>query len=170
MKVGKPLPSEELLHRQVNPNFVRAGRITSEAFQPTKKDQGLLSVNRGSMCSAQEAHNAFIARGWSSWGTLTVAVTEVTAIQLHAFEAPLEVASDAEDRFVDVTHAVIDFRSLHDKKKDIEKRARTLRDNAVTRGAYEAKHPSRATAQAEVRSPDHPMEGADAQRQTTSTE
>jgi len=33
-----------LLHRQVNPAFVQSGRVTSQAFKPTPKDQGLLSV------------------------------------------------------------------------------------------------------------------------------
>ena len=160
MKVGKVLGPDELLHRQVNPNFVKAGRITSEAFQPTKKDKGLLSVNRGKMRSAEEAHRTFVARGWSSWGTLTVAVSEVVAVQLTALEAPLDVGQDPEDLFDDVTHAVIDFRSLNDNKKHIEKRARTLRDNAVRRGAYEAKEQSRATPPLETPLPEYATEPA----------
>ncbi len=147
MKVGKALAADELVHRQVNPNFVKDGRITSEALQPTKKDKGLLSVNRGSMCSAEEAHRAFTARGWSSWGTLTLAVSEVVAVQLTALEAPLDVADDPEDLFDDVTHAVVDYRSLNDNRKQIEKRARTLRDQAVKRGPFEAKKSGEAVAE-----------------------
>jgi hypothetical protein len=149
VKIGKALASAELVHRQVNPNFVKEGRITSEAFQPTKKDKGLLSVNRGEMCSAEEAHRTFVSRGWSSWGTLTVAVSEVTAVQLAVLEAPLDATQDPEDLFDDITHAVIDFRSLDDNKKQIEKRARTLRDNAVKRGAVKAQEPSSTLASAE---------------------
>lgn len=109
MKLGKSLGPDHLLHRQVNPKFVKDGRITSEAFQPTKKDKGLLSVNRGDLCSPEEAHRTFVARGWTSWGTLTVAVSEVVAVQLTALEAPLNVGDDPEDLFDDVSHAVIDF-------------------------------------------------------------
>jgi hypothetical protein len=163
VKVGKALASEELLHRQVNPNFMKDGRVTSAAFQPTKKDKGLLSVNRGSMCSAEEAHRAFVARGWSSWGTLTIAVSEVTAVQLTALEAPLNVADDPEEQFDDETHAVVDFRSLNDNKKQIEKRARILRDNAVRRGAYEAKEGPRVQTPAGTSTPAYGVGAAIAQ-------
>lgn len=35
----------ELLHRQVHPNWIRDGRITSQAFRPTKKDDNKLSID-----------------------------------------------------------------------------------------------------------------------------
>ena len=47
----------ELLYRQVHPTFVLAGRPTSAAFVPSKKDAGMLSVTRGSLVSAEAAWN-----------------------------------------------------------------------------------------------------------------
>jgi hypothetical protein len=33
-----------LLHRQINPSWVQQGRVTSQAFRPTPKDESKLSV------------------------------------------------------------------------------------------------------------------------------
>ena len=50
----KPDPSKrlielsELLHRQVHPSFLAEdGRPSRMAFEPTRKDEGYLSVSRG---------------------------------------------------------------------------------------------------------------------------
>lgn len=137
MKVGAHLAdSNELVHRQVHPNFVIGGRVTSAAFQPTKKDSGLLSVNRGSMRSAEESHRAFVAGGLTSWGTLSVSVAEIETEGLSAVEAPLSVDDDPPDMVNDESHAAIDFRSLSGERKLQEKRARKLRDAGVMRGPY----------------------------------
>ena len=36
-----------LLLRQIHPSFVQDGRVTSQAFRPTPKDESLLSVYDG---------------------------------------------------------------------------------------------------------------------------
>ena len=46
---------EELLFRQIHPNFITESRVTSQAFLPTAKDNKKLSVNRNTLTSAKEA-------------------------------------------------------------------------------------------------------------------
>ena len=52
---------DTLLLRQIHPAFVQAGRVTSQAFRPTPKDQSLLSVDNGSRISAAAAWQRFTA-------------------------------------------------------------------------------------------------------------
>ena len=47
--------------RQFHPAFVQAGRVTSQAFRPTPKDQSQLSVDNGSRISAEAAWRRFTA-------------------------------------------------------------------------------------------------------------
>ena len=50
----------EVLFRQVHPSWIQAGKPTSQAFRPTPKDRGLLSVSRSSKTTASaafELHN-----------------------------------------------------------------------------------------------------------------
>lgn len=39
-------PDTLLLH-QIHPSFIQYGRVTSQAFRPTPKDEGFLSVDDG---------------------------------------------------------------------------------------------------------------------------
>lgn len=47
---------EELLFRQVHPSFVRDGRPSRQAFGPTRKDNGELSVSRESLTTPEAAY------------------------------------------------------------------------------------------------------------------
>ena len=88
------------LHRQINPSWVQGGRITSQAFRPTEKDEGFLSVYDGDKISAENSWNHFtITRGYKSDGVYTIGVTDCLAVELSAREDPKEFAE----------HAVIDF-------------------------------------------------------------
>ena len=72
---------EELLFRQVHPSFVRDGRPSSQAFRPTAKDEGKLSVARGSLTTpagAFEVHTTGL--GLPSAGTWAVTVGECDAV------------------------------------------------------------------------------------------
>lgn len=48
-----------LLLRQIHPTFIQYGRVTSQAFRPTPKDEDQLSVDNGDMITAEEACRAF---------------------------------------------------------------------------------------------------------------
>jgi hypothetical protein len=82
----EPLSDDtELLFRQVNPGFVRDGRIGSQAFRPTPKDQRMLSVARGALTTAEAAfvrHTECLKL--SSAGTWAVTVGECAELGLPA--------------------------------------------------------------------------------------
>jgi len=93
----------ELLFRQVNPVFVRDGRVGSQAFRPTPKDQRMLSVARASRTTAEAAfqHHTGCLK-LSSAGTWAVTVGECSQLGLPA--RPDEVT---EQPCPDPAHAVV---------------------------------------------------------------
>lgn len=104
--------SAELLFRQVNPGFVRDGRVGSQAFRPTPKDKRLLSVARGARTTAEAAfklHTECIKL--SSAGTWAVTVQECAELDLAVL--PDEVT---DPPCPDPAHAVVDFTALTNSK------------------------------------------------------
>lgn len=102
----------ELLFRQVHPAFVRDGRVGSQAFRPTPKDQRLLSVARASLTTSSaafELHTACLKL--ASAGTWSVSVAECTALGLQARPDPI-----AQGPCPDPAHAVVDFTALTNSK------------------------------------------------------
>ena len=90
-----------LLFRQINPSWVQQGRVTSQAFKPTKKDERRLSVYDGAQVSAEESWEHFTElRGYSSIGVLAVSVGECHSVDLavepdpERFPAHVEVVFD----------------------------------------------------------------------------
>jgi hypothetical protein len=128
LEVGAVLLDEpsELLYRQVNPSWIHAGRVSSQAFVPTSKDGGLLSVDRSSITSAKDSWQRFVNSGYSSQGVWGVTVAEVTAVGLHARSDP------NPDGQTNPAHAVVDFRDLGGKPT--KKAAQALAANANYRG------------------------------------
>ena len=124
-EVADPLSDvEELLFRQVPPAWVDDCEPTSQAFRPTKKDEGQLSVSLGSLTSAEQAyvHHTTVLQRHSagSWG---ISVGEVVAANLMAF--PDEVDESP-------AHGYVDFSGL--SKGDCEKRSKLLLARARARG------------------------------------
>jgi hypothetical protein len=118
---------DELLLRQIAPAFVVDGAITSAAFTPTRKDEGLLSVSRGSLVTPQQAWARHTRdKGLKSVGTWGVSVTE----------SELPCHSDPTDDPPDDAHALIDFRGL--SRGAVERRAKQLREVATARGCLYA--------------------------------
>ncbi len=109
--VGERLTDpEELLHRQIHPDWIQAGRPSSQAFRPTPKDAGLLSVSRGSLTTAAAAYKLHTEqRGLKSAGVWSIRVQDCDDAELEAFGDPLP------EPVLDPAHAVIDFRALKDK-------------------------------------------------------
>jgi hypothetical protein len=97
----------ELLFRQVHPSFVRDGRPSSQAFRPTPKDAGKLSVARGSLTTAVGAFQHHTEHlGLSSAGTWGVTVAECLEQGLPALADPV---TSPPETVADPAHAVIDF-------------------------------------------------------------
>ena len=107
--------ADELLFRQVNPNWIREGRVSSQALRPTPKDSGLLSVDRGSMTTPEASFRLFTETlALASAGTWAVTVGECMSQGLTVLEAPLSsppepVANDA--------HAVVSYTAVSSRSQ-----------------------------------------------------
>lgn len=112
-----------LLLRQIHPSFVQDGRVTSQAFRPTPKDELQLSVDNGDHVSAEQAWRRFIANpACASVGVQALAHSDCTAHELPVIE----------DGQPYPEHCSIDFSAFD--KKTIEKKAKLLRAAAEARG------------------------------------
>lgn len=115
--------SATLLLRQVHPTWVQSGRVTSQVFKPTPKDQQRLSVYDGGQITAKDAWGHYTAKlGHKSAGVLAVSVEECQAQKLTAESDPTPFPE----------HAVIIFDDYTNSQ--IEKKAKCLRQYAVLRG------------------------------------
>jgi hypothetical protein len=125
---------DESLLRQVHPSFMRDGRPSSQAWRPTKKDQGYLSVARGALTDPQAAFEHYTQlKGLPSAGTWSVTVSECRAEDLKAYSDPLEATESAP---ADSAHAVIDFNALTNSR--VEAKATKLGRCATARGCLYA--------------------------------
>lgn len=114
---------DTLLLRQIHPSFVQDGRVTSQAFRPTPKDEFHLSVDNGDRLTAETAWRRFTADpACTSAGVQAVSQSECAAQALPVIE----------DGRPHPEHCSIDFSAF--EKKAIEKRAKLLRASAATRG------------------------------------
>ncbi len=134
MSSAPAFTDSELLHRQVHPNFVVAGRVSSQAFCPTAKDQNRLSVDRGSSASAEAAFRRYCAEGHKSAGVWSVTVGECSSLELPV----------AADPITDVTapnpaHAYVDFAATTSKqtKSKAQILARLANDRGIQHAASE---------------------------------
>ena len=93
-----------LLLRQIHPSWVREGRVTSQAFKPTPKDDRKLSVSNGDMVSPRDSWMNYIKRNLASHGVLAVSVLECAKHDLEVSPDPLLEQQD---------HTVIDFSTLN---------------------------------------------------------
>jgi len=102
---------QELLHRQVHPEWINDGRVSSQAFHPTRKDAGKLSVSRGSLVSAKEAYLRHTRKEYRSAGTWSVSVGECSAVGVRAYADPIG-KEDPRQLPEDDAHAVADFANV----------------------------------------------------------
>lgn len=123
----------EVLFRQVNPAFIRDGRVGSQAFRPTPKDERKLSVARSTLTSAAAAFELYTdCRELRSAGTWAVTVAECTNLGLKTRADPL-----SEPPCPDPAHAFVDFTELTNRK--VEAHGTRLARHANDRGRL---HPS----------------------------
>lgn len=100
--------NNELLLRQVHPNFIVESRITSQVFLPTEKDDKKLSVNRSSIISAQEAFDLHTnEKKLQSIGVWGISVGETSSFDSLLIECdPIEIPVR------DISHSLINFSKL----------------------------------------------------------
>ena len=113
-----------LLLRQVHPSFVDRGRITSQVFKPTTKDNDKLSVDDGDNTTAEAAFRNYTeCRNRQSVGVVAVTLDECDKLKLPVNPDPLKC---------DPSHTVIDFSGLSRNKQ--EAKAKILKNYADVRG------------------------------------
>jgi hypothetical protein len=113
---------DTLLLRQVHPSFIQQGRVTSQAFRPTPKDQNKLSMYDGDQIEPEPAYVHYIETlKFASVGVLAVTVAECG-------ELSLPVVADPEP-FPE--HVLVDYSAVD--KKDVEAKAKLLKAKAVNR-------------------------------------
>lgn len=123
---GYPVLADEaeLLLRQVHPAQLQVnGEPDSSAFMAKSPHNFLLSTRR-EFIGAERAYREWVANH-ESVGTFGVSVGEINRVSLSAFD-------DSSAPGMPAGHASIDFRGISDSA--CRKRARKLRDQAVTRG------------------------------------
>jgi len=114
--------SETLLYRQIHPSFVQLGRVTSQAFRPTPKDEQKLSVYDGDQITADNAYEHYVSSlELSSCGVMGLLCAECETLALTVQPDPAPFPE----------HAVIDFSDF--SKKQTEKKAKQLKARAEAR-------------------------------------
>lgn len=111
------------LFRQVNPFFIQAGKISSQVFRPTDKDQGMLSCYNGSLISAQDSYHHFVTN------PLCKSVGVVAILEHECQQESLPVVHDGVP-FPE--HSSIDFRAYTENQ--IRKKSQILAKLAAPRG------------------------------------
>jgi hypothetical protein len=112
-----------MLLRQIHPAFVQADQATSQAFRPTPKDGGKLSVYDGDKIAAAKAWAHYTGTlGLASAGVMGLFVQECAQANLSATPDPVPFPE----------HCVIDFRDLSNKAAD--NAAKLLKRAANARG------------------------------------
>jgi len=121
--------ADEVLFRQIHPNFFENSHPGSPQFAPTPKDEGKLSVDRSSLTDAAGAHALFTGNGFESAAVYGLTVAEFNAESLPCYSDPLKAAGTLA---ANPAHAYADFATFNaNQHKKIAKR---LRNVAVKRG------------------------------------
>ncbi len=111
-----------LLLRQIHPNFVQGGRLSSQAFRPTPKDEKKLSVYDGDQISPIDAWEHYTSElKCQSCGIMAVSMAECNVLHLPVISDPIPFQE----------HALIDFSAY--SNRETEKKAKLLRTKAEAR-------------------------------------
>lgn len=115
---------DQTLHRQIHPSWVQEGRITSQAFSPTPKDAGLLSVYDGQQIAPEDSFKHYTSvLNLTAIGTVSVAHGEINEVGLPWRPDPAPFPE----------HAVIDFTGVSTARK-LKAKAQALAERARQRG------------------------------------
>jgi hypothetical protein len=122
------MTGETLLLRQIHPSFVQHGRVTSQAFRPTPKDENQLSVDNGDLVSPEGSWKRFSAQpNCTSAGVMAVSSGECA-------KCSVQIVEDGDPY---PEHCHLDFAPF--TRKEAEKIGKKLSNHAHQRGwLYEA--------------------------------
>ena len=125
--------ANDLVYRQVHPSHAPDGVPSSQAFNPTPKDEGKLSVDDSRRVTAEGSWTHFTKNlGFQSAGTWAISFEEITAAgDLVLRKNPIE---DSEEGLKNnPAHCLIDFNKVTSKGHQT-KRAQHLAIRASARG------------------------------------
>ena len=115
---------DELLFRQVPSAWMDDGVSSNQAFRPTRKDEGQMSIARGSLTTAEDVYKHYTAvMNLDSVGTWALTVGEAGAAGLQSFD---------HHRADIPAHGFIDFRDL--SRRNAERKSMILGPHARERG------------------------------------
>ncbi len=115
--------SDTVLLRQIHPSFVQQGRVTSQAFRPTPKDEHKLSMYDGDQISAERSYRHHTESiGFASVDVLGVTVAECKDLELAVVPDP--------EPFPE--HVFIDYSAFD--KNVVEKKAKLLKAQTESHG------------------------------------
>ncbi|MDD2724199.1 MAG: hypothetical protein PHH59_09300 [Methylovulum sp.] len=121
--------AETLLLRQINPSFIQNGRVTSQAFRPTPKDENKLSVYDGDQISPENSWIHFT----SNPQCRSDGVMAISHEQCDEQSIPV-----IPDGIPFPEHAYLNFSNM--SKGEIERKAKALVSKAKERGwLYQAR-------------------------------
>jgi hypothetical protein len=119
----------EILFRQIHPQFMVSGEPTSQAFGPTAKDEGKLSVDRSALTDAKGAYDLYNNRGQNSAAAFGITVGEFHAECLTCHADPVE---DTDQQPGNTAHSFVDFNQFGVSQQ--KNKAKRLKRVAIARG------------------------------------
>ncbi len=125
---------ENLLFRQIHPNFVQDGIPSSQPFVPNANDQGKLSLDRSVKTTAADAFERYLSAGRQTTAVYGVTVKEFGEERIDCFKDPI-VADDP--KFENLSHAFANYSPFSDKEKKIK--AKRIKHHALARGCLHPK-------------------------------
>ena len=125
-KIDDPL---EVQFRQVHPSWVDEGHPTRQAFSPSTKDKGCLSLDRSIDITAKQSYESFTALGLMSEAVYGIAASEFEEEPnpIECYASPIE-----EDDHINPHHSHADFSGLN--KSQRKAKITELRRVALSRG------------------------------------
>ena len=105
------MTDETLLLRQIHPSFVQNGRVTSQAFRPTPKDQLQLSVDNGDRIAPEAAWKRFIGNpACSSAGVMAMSYAECSTCRLPVVQDERLVGIVADADFLEIASKLLEHQ------------------------------------------------------------
>jgi hypothetical protein len=126
---------DELLLRQIHPNYLVNNIPSSDRFRPSKLDENKLSVDRESVHDAQASHALYTSGGKKSAAIFGVSLPEFNAESIQCIEDPtpaVPAVGTTPARPANPAHSLADYSQFDEGQQKIL--SRRLQGLAITRG------------------------------------
>ncbi len=117
---GEIKETQEVLMRQIHPQFYAHGVPSDCRFRPSKKDENKLSVDRNSLITSEKSYHQYTQR-LKSAAVYGVTVEEFNQENINCYSDPLTE---------NTAHALADYKNV----QNIKLAAKRLKLKAIARG------------------------------------